>query len=198
MNVFIKFVFLWKKPRIIIVKESKIIDLVSHLLRGYFKIGIFKEKMPNISEVIKNDILVFNQKNRNFNFLFKNSNQPILVIKEIKNNEEFINLIKDLPVKGYLLLNFDDSEVRNLKKETISNILTLGFYEGADIRATDINSEDGVVNFKLNYEGGFIPVWLKSSSEIEEKDMIYSTLIAASIGTIVGLNLVEISEGLKP
>lgn len=130
-------------------------------------------------------------------FLIKKSEKPILLIKDTENSEELIELIKDFPEKGCLVLNFDNPEVRNLRKTAVSNVLTLGFYDGSDIRATDINSENGTVNFKLNYEGGFIPVWLKASSEIEEKEMIYSTLIVASIGTIVGLNLVEISQGLK-
>jgi len=192
-----KLIFLWKNPRIIVIKDEEIIKVVSHLLKRYFTVGILKEKIPDMFNIIKNKILIFNQKNEDFSFLFKNSRQPVLVIKEIENNEEFIKLIKDLPDRAYLVLNFDNPEVRNLKKETVSNILTFGFYEGADIRATDINSGNEMVNFKLNYEGGFIPVWLKASSEMEEKETIYSTLIVASIGTIVGLNLVEISQSLK-
>ncbi len=163
--------------------------------------------MPSIFEIINLDILISNKASANFQFLLKNSRQPVLVINRIEDNGEFIKLIKGLPERGYLILNFDNPEVRNLKKESISHILTFGFYEGADIRATDVNSEGGLVNFKLNYEGGFIPIWLKLPLESQEKELsaealakaeiIYPTLIAASIGTIAGLNLVEISQGLK-
>lgn len=187
-----------RKPQFIVFQDNKITELIYRLLKRHFKIGILEEKMPSIFEIIDLDILISNKASANFQFLLKNSRQPVLVINKIENNEEFIKLIKGLPERGYLILNFDNPEVRNLKKESISHILTFGFYEGADIRATDVNSEKGVVNFKLNYEGGFIPVWLKIPSGSNEKEIIYSTLIAVTIGIIAGLNLVEISQGLKP
>ncbi len=196
-----------RKPQFIVFQDNKITELIYRLLKRHFKIRILEEKMPSIFEIINLDILISNKASANFQFLLKNSRQPVLVINRIEDNGEFIKLIKGLPERGYLILNFDNPEVRNLKKESISHILTFGFYEGADIRATDVNSEGGLVNFKLNYEGGFIPIWLKLPLESQEKELsaealakaeiIYPTLIAASIGTIAGLNLVEISQGLK-
>ena len=71
--------------------------------------------------------------------------------------------------------------------------LSFGFQEPADFRVSDIRSNGGT-NFKVNYQGTVIPFWLKESLLREE---IYSTVCAALVATIFGLNLVEISQALK-
>ncbi len=102
---------------------------------------------------------------------------------------EKINLSK----KNYLVLNFDDGNVRRLKEKNPSQILTFGFKEGADFQATDLKLNGGT-NFKVNYQGKIVPIWLQKHAEEKE---IYSVLTTVAVGTIYGLNLVEISQALK-
>jgi len=92
-----------------------------------------------------------------------------------------------------LILNFDDETVRELKTETIAHPLTFGFQEEADFRASDIKLNSGT-NFKINYKGNIVPIWLE---KLFGKEQIYSTLSAVSVGVIFNLNLVEISQALK-
>ncbi|GAI57101.1 unnamed protein product, partial [marine sediment metagenome] len=112
---------------------------------------------------------------------------------------------------GFLILNFDDETAREIKTETIAHSLTFGFQEGADFQASDIKyqtsegSEGGKegkaifdlntgVNFKINYKGNIVPVWLE---KLFGKEQIYSALAAVGVGVIFDLNLVEISQALK-
>jgi len=97
--------------------------------------------------------------------------------------------------KKYLVLNFDDgmSNIRKFKEKTGLQILTFGFKEGADFQATDIKI-NGDTNFKINYQGKIVPIWLQGTKSHEE---IYSVLTAIAIGTALNLNLVEISQSLK-
>jgi len=70
---------------------------------------------------------------------------------------------------------------------------TFGFEEGVDFQATDIKL-NGNTNFKINYQGKVVPVWLKG---VCDKEKILAGLAAAAVGTIFGLNLIKISQALR-
>ena len=93
-----------------------------------------------------------------------------------------------------LVYNFDKEGLRKIReKAPETKLLTFGFQEGADFQASDLR-QDGGTNFKINYQGKIVPVWLEGSPTREE---IYSVLAASAIGVLLGLNLVEISQALK-
>ncbi len=98
----------------------------------------------------------------------------------------------NLSSKGYLILNFDKEEIRKLKEKTQAQVLTFGFQEGADFRATDIKV-NGDVNFKVDYKGNIVPIWLNKPLGSEQ---IYAALSAIAVGVVFGLNLVKISQAL--
>ena len=196
MNLINKIKFLWKKPKVIIVAgEGRVCTA---------------EAIRKVLKQDKNKILVIEtelQKINDFKFLVKKSSLPILVVTHIgdipfdkdffagprEKTKEIIKLAKILPAQGFLILNFDDETAREIKTETIAHSLTFGFQGGADFRASDIKLNTGV-NFKINYKGNIVPVWLE---KLFGKEQIYSVLAAASCGVIFDLNLVEISQALK-
>jgi len=93
-----------------------------------------------------------------------------------------------------LVYNFDKEGLRKIReKAPQTKLLTFGFQEGADFQASDLR-QDGGTNFKINYQGKIVPVWLEGSPTREE---IYSVLAASAIGVLLVLNLVEISQALK-
>jgi len=203
MNIFEKINFFWKKPKVIIVTgqgQACTKEAIYQVLKKHFKIG--------------DEILIFGtdlKKRREFEFLLKKSSLPILVVTHIgdipfekdffagdkEKTVEIRKLAKILPAYGYLILNFDDETIREIKDSNSptapSHKLTFGFQEGADFRATDIKLNTGV-NFKINYRGNIVPVWLE---KLFGKEQIYSALAAIAVGTIFDLNLVEISQALK-
>lgn len=194
--------FLFKKPKLIIVtgkgKETAK-EAIFQVLKSYFKIG--KEVFLLESE-IKND-----KEKRELEFLIRNSSLPILVAthctdipfaqdffaSEIEDTLKIRKLAQSLPPFGYLILNFDDETVREIKDETNLKEFTFGFQEGADFRATNVKLNMGT-NFKLNYQGNLVPFWLE---KVFGKEQIYAALASAAVGTILKLNLVEISRALK-
>lgn len=99
----------------------------------------------------------------------------------------------NLTAKEHLILNFDNSKDLRVGENDSLKILTFGFKEGADLLATDLK-QNGATNFKVNYKGNIVPMWLQKSATQEE---IYLVLAAVAIGTIFKLNLVEISQALK-
>ena len=110
---------------------------------------------------------------------------------------EIMKLVEILPASGFLILNFDDETIREFKDKTKARSSTFGFQEMADFRATDIGLAQFPsfgTNFKLNYQGNIIPVWLKN---LFGKRQIYAALVSAVCGNILGLNFVEISQALR-
>jgi len=55
--------------------------------------------------------------------------------------EEMKALAKNIPAKGYLLLNADDERVNELAKSSKAKIITYGFSESADARAENLKTD---------------------------------------------------------
>jgi len=198
MNLLSKIKFYLKKPKLIIVTgEGRTCakEAISQVLREQKDIFLLQIDLKNSPSGEK------------FKFLIRNSSLPILVVTQVGDipfDKDFFagekektiqirQLAKLLPSHGYLILNFDDETVREIKDETNLKELTFGFQEGADFRATDLKLNTGT-NFKINYKGNVVPIWL---DKLFGKEQIYSALAAAAVGTIFDLNLVEISQALK-
>jgi len=112
-------------------------------------------------------------------------------------------LVDSLNNDGVAVLNYDDNMVRVMGESAKSKLLTYGFGDEADIKATNYESkpanleEEGIfgsVTFKLNFKGSAVPVKLIN---VLGKHQVYSALAAAAVGIIFNLNLIEISEGLR-
>jgi UDP-N-acetylmuramoyl-tripeptide--D-alanyl-D-alanine ligase len=201
-NVFSKIRFVFKRPKIIIVtgqgKETTA-SAIEQVLEKSFKIG--------------RDIVIHQtdlKDSRDFEFLVKKSSLALLVVshvgeyhpdKEFFASEqaavaEMVKLAQKLPGHSYLVLNFDDETVRDIKNVSRAHSLTFGFGVRADLRASDIvliQPPTPGTNFKVNYQGKIVPVWL---DKLFGKENIYAALAAVSVCSILGLNLVEISRAL--
>lgn len=203
LSIFNKLRIILKKPKIFIFESG--CQFAKKIVFQILKNSNEREKLG--SEILFFETDLKNQKN--FEFLIKNSSFPVLII--IHNEKEKVVLIKKsvnpvrcllsngvkkMPVRGCLILNFDDENAKEIKEigESINlKVLTFGFLEGADFQASDINF-NLETNFKINYQGNTVPVWLK---DVLNKEQIYAVLAATAVGTIFDLNLVEISQILK-
>lgn len=117
-------------------------------------------------------------------------------------------LVKELDEKGLAVINVDNPYVAKLKDQVKCGVITFGFSEEAEMRATDISfnyagseekkSEAGRdllgLSFKLNYKGTTIPVRLNN---VLAKHQIYSALAAAAVGVEFGINLVSVGAALE-
>lgn len=112
-------------------------------------------------------------------------------------------LIKNLEKNGWAVINFDDAKSREIAGNLKVKVLKYGFENGADVRAENLIfkfEETRNLNnllgssFKLNYDGGVVPVVLPKVIGVAA---IYSSLAAASVGIALGMNLVEIADALK-
>lgn len=114
--------------------------------------------------------------------------------------DEKANLVKVLSMSDFAVLNHDDRRVMEMKSKTKARVLTYGFGQGATIRASDVeytSNEEGRpvgVTFKLNEGSHFAPVRIEGSLG---KSQAWSSAAAAAVGSILGMNLVDISEAIS-
>lgn len=193
--------------------KSLVTEAIFQVLKPHFRVKrVLIEQDLDFSFItlLENEVFLLetnSQYSKKLEWLLNSSSLPILVVThlgEIPLNDDFFasdlskaqeitKLAKALPARGFLVLNFDDETVRSLNKESLAHPLTFGFQEGADIRANNIRLNTGT-NFKITYKGNIVPVWLE---KLFGKEQVYSALVAAAIGVIFDLNLVEISQALK-
>lgn len=195
-----KLLFLLKRPKVIFVLgagSGTTRHAILRVLEGHFRIG--------------KDVIVCDDEAKDASFMLKNSNLPILVsthVGEYHPEKEFFvgnlndireskKLVSLLPGHAYLILNFDDETVRDLKNQSRAHSITFGLGMRSDIRATDILLTQFPAlgtNFKINYDGNIVPCWLEN---LFGKENIYAALAVVAVGQVLGLNLVEVSEALK-
>lgn len=119
-------------------------------------------------------------------------------IKKIAQEKRII--ISHLSHDGFAVLNYDNDLVMENSGATKAEVITYGFKEGADLRATDVNfiyDEKGWpqgLNFKINFQGNIVPVFLPGAVATH---LIPSALAALAVGHIFGVNLVQSAEALR-
>lgn len=114
-------------------------------------------------------------------------------------SRERAGVVESLRANGFAVLNFDNEAIMNMKERTRAKIITFGFNEGADVKISGFenrseNDKPIGVSFKIEYAGSFVPVVLKN---VFGEAQAYAAAVAACVGLIFDLNLVEISEPLS-
>lgn len=115
-------------------------------------------------------------------------------------------IVTHLTKEGTAILNRDDKMVWPMKEKVKAHVLGFGFDLEAELKASDLivlgddlttHDRDEMIsgiNFKLNFKGNVVPVFLPN---VLGKHQVYPALAAAAVGLALGLNLVEIAENLK-
>lgn len=120
-------------------------------------------------------------------------------LQNIKKEKQI--LIEALDDKGLGVLNYDNEDVRSMKKINQAKSITYGFNEKADLCAQELRYqfESGTydfagVSFKLSYEGSLVPVHLPY---ILSEAGIYACLAALAVALRFNLNLMDIIPKFK-
>jgi UDP-N-acetylmuramoyl-tripeptide--D-alanyl-D-alanine ligase len=205
MKLIKKIFFSFTKPKIIFVEgngKELLIEAIISVLGRFLK---FKkiEKLP--FSFREDEVLIL--KKEDFEQLMGKSSLPIMILthfdeippedisfaSEKERVEPFLNIVKNLPVFGYLFLNHDDETIRELSEITKAHPITFGFSQQANLNASDVKLNKGL-NFKLHYNGSLLPVWLE---KVFGKEQIYTALAVFSLAKILKINLVEVSMAFK-
>lgn len=120
-------------------------------------------------------------------------------IKKIAQEKRVI--ISHLQRDGFAVLNYDNDMVMQNSNTTKAEVITFGFKNGATFQATDMNiiidektNWPSGLNFKLNYDGNIVPMFLPGAIAVH---LIPSALSAVAVGHILGINVVEAAIALR-
>ncbi|MFH0805141.1 MAG: UDP-N-acetylmuramoyl-tripeptide--D-alanyl-D-alanine ligase [Patescibacteria group bacterium] len=114
-------------------------------------------------------------------------------------------VVSHLPPDGTAVLNADDPAVLGCREKVSAHIVTFGYVDTADVRATEVDVSAGPsgepwadaairgLSFKLLYGGSTVPVFLPS---VIGEHQVYSALVAAAVGISFGMNLADVSAAL--
>ena len=194
-NFITKFLISKKRKTIVVFSQDK--GMTSEFIRAMLSRKFQTKKLsqePTIIDALFKEILILEGSLQKTSDFIKLTKSPILVLTKIDKEKDIVaELLKSILVSSFVIANFDDQTTRSLFENNNFKGMTFGCQEGADILASDIRINSGI-NFKINYRGNTIPIWLPETSD---QTHVYGSLAAICIGIILGLNLVEISEALK-
>ncbi len=108
-------------------------------------------------------------------------------------------LIENVSASGYTVLNYDDDRVMGVMNRTRGRVMTFGFKSGAEVKVSSFENQTeqgrpAGISFKLEYGGSFIPIRM---SGVYGRPPAYAAAAAATVGIILGMNLVRIAEALS-
>lgn len=197
-NFFKKIIFSLIKPRVVLFfgeNYEASYGLIARALKPYFKICNAQGSMPLAKD--QEDIFVFDYEKiqDQASFVAANSQLPTFILASSADPEPLKKMLKNLPASAVLIVDADEENYKDIAKESVVKTISYGFSEKANLRVTDLNTGIQEVNFKINYEGNSVPVWLPGVSQEKE---LGRAMIAICLGVALGKNLVDLSRALKP
>jgi UDP-N-acetylmuramoyl-tripeptide--D-alanyl-D-alanine ligase len=119
-------------------------------------------------------------------------------------------IVTALPKEAWALLNADDENAMSVLNKIRARILSYGFNDQADIKASDMlfiglekdfcetqyewDCKTWGVNFKVSANGSTVPIFLPHCFGQQQ---VYAALAGVSVGLAYKMNLVDIAEALK-
>lgn len=129
---------------------------------------------------------------------------PSINVKKVENDYSIANVIMAQPGKlkeilavaksiftPFLIIFSYEDTVLSQDIPIDFRRITYGFSPEADFFASDESITDEGFNFKLNHKGSTVPIWVKKPFS---RDEIYAVLSFVCIASILGFNIIEISE----
>lgn len=111
-----------------------------------------------------------------------------------KLRQTFIEFLHNLPFYGLAVMCIDDEEVRNLLPSVTRRVVTYGFSEEADIRATDVHHDGLRTRFTVSREGA--EKWLEVTLNMPGRHNVLNALAAIAVAHDLGVSDEAIIAGL--
>ena len=108
--------------------------------------------------------------------------------------QTFIEFLHHLPFYGLAILCIDDDEVRNVIPQINRPMITYGFSEDADIRATNLKQEGNKTFFSVAKKGN--ESWLEITLNMPGEHNVLNALAAIAIANEIGVDADAIQKAL--
>ena len=108
--------------------------------------------------------------------------------------QTFVEFLHHLPFYGLAILCLDDDEIRNVIPLINRPIITYGFSEDADIRATNLRQEKNKTFFSV--AKGDDKTWLEITLNMPGKHNVLNALAAIAVANEIGVDAEAIQQAL--
>ncbi len=108
--------------------------------------------------------------------------------------QTFIEFLHHLPFYGLAILCIDDEEVRNVIPQINRPIITYGFSEDADIRATNLKQEGCKTFFSVSKKDN--KNWLEITLNMPGEHNVLNALAAIAVANEIGVDAESIQQAL--
>ena len=108
--------------------------------------------------------------------------------------QTFIEFLHHLPFYGLAILCIDDDEVRNVIPQINRPMITYGFSEDADIRATNLKQEGNKTFFSVSKKDN--KSWLEITLNMPGEHNVLNALAAISVANEIGVDATAIQKAL--
>lgn len=108
--------------------------------------------------------------------------------------QTFIEFLHHLPFYGLAILCIDDEEVRNVLPQINRPIITYGFSEDADIRATNLKQKGNQTFFSVAKENN--QNWLEITLNMPGEHNVLNALAAIAVANEIGVDAKAIQQAL--
>ena len=109
--------------------------------------------------------------------------------------QTFIEFLHNLPFYGLAVMCVDDDEVRKLLPNVTRRVVTYGFSDEADIRATEIKHDGLRTRFSVSRKGE--KNWLKVTLNMPGQHNVLNALAAIAVAHDIGVSDRAIEAGLE-
>lgn len=112
-------------------------------------------------------------------------------------------MYRHMKKQSWAIVNLDEGSSRAVAPQLHCQTMSIAIDHDADLRALDVQySTDPAattaslagLRFKLQYQGGFVPIFIPGVVGLPS---VYAALFAAAVGSIYGMNLVDISAAVQ-
>lgn len=131
-----------------------------------------KGDMKKLLKMVRPNVAIIT--NVEGSYTYSNSSLEII-------QNELRQLVSEISEGGYIVLNNDDERVRELKGSAKGKVITYGFEEGADARATDSKTDAEGQTFNFSFQGKSEPVRIKKYG----RHFVYAWIIAKVVKSIL-------------
>ena len=108
--------------------------------------------------------------------------------------QTFIEFLHHLPFYGLAVLCIDDNEVRNVIPQINRPMITYGFSEDADIKASNLKQDGNKTFFSVSKEGN--DNWLEITLNMPGEHNVLNALAAIAVANEIGVDADSIQQAL--
>ncbi len=188
----------WRGVKLVFVsgrKSDEITDFTFNLIKSFSRVKKIDELPGGFGRLllIGQKVLVLEDRDFEMEKLekFFNLFSEVIMVVNSKNSTRERKLAALLKRSGSLIVDHENKG--KIPGKRLAGYLSYGTKKSADFHISDITKGDSI-NFKINYDGSSIPVWLKKELG---KEAVSTTTAALGAGVLLGFNFVSLTRKIE-